>query len=119
MWRLQPTSELVVSLKSNPGLHSSSECANHGYRAIHPDTSNTIPSLKAGDAHRLFAGIRGRQLSILVDDKLAWQGLLDDTAAQLQGPAGVRSDNARFQFQLAVSPGKDRDGCQNGRQQTD
>lgn len=119
MWRIQPSAELVVSVKSNPGLHSSSECTNHGYHNIDPKTRAALPRLKAGDTHRLSAEIHGRQLTVLVDGAAAWQGPLDDSAAQMQGPAGVRSDNVHFEFELASSPGKDRQLCDHGSQGTD
>jgi hypothetical protein len=119
MWRLQPRAELVVSVKSNPGLHSSSECTNHGYQTIDPRMRGALPRLTPGGAHRLSAEVRGRQLTVRVDGVQAWQGALGDGAAQLQGPAGVRSDNVRFEFELASSPGQDRQVCAPGSQGTD
>jgi hypothetical protein len=119
MWRIQPRSELVVSVKSNPGLHSSSACSNHGYRNVRPRMSGVLPRLKPGDAHRLSVEMRGRQLTVLVDDVPTWQGAVDDSAAHLQGPAGVRSDNVHFEFLLAASPGKDREVCDRGSQDAD
>jgi hypothetical protein len=32
MWRIEPEPKLVVSIKSNPGQHTSAECGNGGYR---------------------------------------------------------------------------------------
>jgi hypothetical protein len=119
MWRIQPTAELVVSVKSNPGVHSSSECTNHGYRDIRPNTSSAVQPLKPGSAHRLLAVVRAAQLTVFVDETIAWQGLLDNTAARLRGPAGVRSDNSRFRFELAVGPGEDRVACPSGHQDSD
>jgi hypothetical protein len=34
MWRIEPESKLVVSVKSNPGQHTSAECGNRGYRNV-------------------------------------------------------------------------------------
>src|SRR5205807_9405321 len=34
MWRIEPESQLVVSVKTNPGRHTSAECTNHGYKNI-------------------------------------------------------------------------------------
>ncbi|HWZ63187.1 MAG TPA: hypothetical protein VNX02_09215 [Steroidobacteraceae bacterium] len=119
MWRIQPSAELVVSVKSNPGLHSSSECTNHGYQNIEPRMRGALPRLKPGDTHRLSAEMRGRRLTVLVDGMQAWQGEPDDSAAQLRGPAGVRSDNVHFEFELASSPGQDRQVCDNRSQGTD
>jgi hypothetical protein len=36
MWRIEPESKLVVSVKTNPGQHSSAECGNRGYQNIKP-----------------------------------------------------------------------------------
>jgi len=48
-----------------------------------------------------------------------WQGVLDDTAARLQGPGGVRSDNVNLEFELAVGGDKARGDCQGGLQEGD
>jgi hypothetical protein len=32
MWRIEPESKLVVSVKNNPGEHTSAQCGNRGYR---------------------------------------------------------------------------------------
>lgn len=119
MWRIQPRSELVVSVKRNPRRHSSSECGNQGYRDIPATARAALPRLRPADTHRLSAAIQGRQLTVLVDGLPAWQGALDDDAAQLQGPAGVRSDNVHFEFQLATSPGDERQVCDSASQGTD
>src|SRR4029077_13503182 len=55
MWRIEPESKLVVSVKSNPGQHSSAECGNRGYRNIKPRRSTPAPLLRPGDTHRLSA----------------------------------------------------------------
>lgn len=34
MWRIEPESKIVVSVKSNPGEHTSAQCSNHGYQNI-------------------------------------------------------------------------------------
>ena len=55
MWRIEPESKLVVSVKTNPGQHSSAECGNRGYQNIKPRRSSPLPSLHPGDAHSLRA----------------------------------------------------------------
>ncbi|HEY6387149.1 MAG TPA: hypothetical protein VIX91_15845 [Candidatus Acidoferrum sp.] len=42
MWRIEPESKLVVSVKSNPGQHDSAECGNRGYRNIKPAHSSRL-----------------------------------------------------------------------------
>src|SRR5579864_4240161 len=46
VWRINPRSELVVSIKRNPDQHSSAECGNHGYQNIKPSRSTPVPKLK-------------------------------------------------------------------------
>ncbi|HEY1481480.1 MAG TPA: hypothetical protein VGF19_02045, partial [Candidatus Acidoferrum sp.] len=100
MWRIEPESRLVVSIKSNPGQHTSAECANRGYKNIKPAHSSPVPSLSEGQAHSLHAAMQGQDLKVYVDDRLVWQGLLNTETAGLQGPVGIRSDNARLELQL-------------------
>src|ERR1700722_50364 len=55
MWRIEPESKVVVSIKSNPGQHTSTECGNRGYRNVKPWHSAPVPVLNRGDAHLLGA----------------------------------------------------------------
>jgi hypothetical protein len=122
MWRVEPDSQLVVSVKSNPGEHLSSECGNRGYRNLKPESRGSIPALASGDAHRLSAEIQGRTLEVFADGRRVWQGRLDSTAAALRGPVGVRSDNARLEFTLesgAPVAGPAAPPCPRGAGQAD
>ena len=103
MWRIEPASELVVSLKSNPGQHTSSQCTNHGYQDIKPARSKPVPALHAGDSHRIHAEMNGVNLSVFVDGELVWEGSVPAIALGFKGPVGIRSDNARLRFQLRAS----------------
>lgn len=100
VWRIKPQSELVVSIKRNPGMHSSSECGNHGYRNIKPMHSSPVPKLDPGDSHSLFADMTGSKLRVSVDGKVVWEGDLGSEALAFDGPVGVRTDNGRFEFQF-------------------
>jgi hypothetical protein len=51
MWRIEPEPKLVVSVKSNPGQHTSVECANRGYRNIKPVHSSPVPVLRPAVTH--------------------------------------------------------------------
>jgi hypothetical protein len=102
MWRLEPRTQLVVSIKTNPDEHSSSQCGNRGYRNIKPQSHGPLPSVTPGTAHRLSAEIRADQVWVYADGSLAWQGQLGSDAAALRGPVGLRTDNVRLDFQLAV-----------------
>jgi hypothetical protein len=102
MWRIEPESKLVVSIKSNPGQHASSQCGNHGYQNLKPQTSLPVARIAAGQAHTLRATLQGDELRAFADDRLVWQGHLGSVGGGMTGPAGVRSDNARLEFDLAT-----------------
>jgi hypothetical protein len=100
MWRLEPESGLVVSVKLNPGQHTSAACANHGYRTIKPRQSSPLPPLHPGDTGTLSAETDADSLRILVDGSVVWMGTLGAEVFDLKGPVGIRSDNVRLRLQL-------------------
>ncbi len=106
MWRMAPASKLVVSVKSNPGQHTSAQCTNHGYVNVKPRRSAPPPPLPPGQTHVLSAQIHGEELRASIDGRSVWQGALGEAAAAMSGPVGVRSDNARLAFTIAVGPGR-------------
>jgi len=124
MWRIEPESKLVVSVKSNPGQHSSSQCSNHGYQNIKARSSLPAPPLTAGQSHTLRATLRADELQAFIDDRLVWQGSLGPIAASMQGSAGIRSDNARLQFNLesdhaSPNPTSRLPGCRTGPEESE
>jgi len=102
MWRIEPQSELVVSIKTNPGEHTSAECANRGYRNIRPARKSPVPSLQPGNSHTLQAVMNGENLRVFVDGSSIWEGALGADVLRLDGPVGIRSDNAQVEFELSV-----------------
>ena len=100
MWRIEPASKLVVSIKSNPGQHTSAECANRGYRNIGPRRSRPVPLLQPGAMHDLRAQMSGDELTVYVDNTPVWEGSLGPEALSFDGPVGIRSDNAHVEFEL-------------------
>jgi hypothetical protein len=106
MWRMTPASKLVVSLKGNPGQHTSAQCTNHGYVNIKVQRSMPAPPLPPGQTHVLSAEIHGQELRAAIDGQTVWQGDLGQAAAAISGPVGVRSDNARLALTIAVGPGR-------------
>jgi len=100
MWRIEPESKLVVSIKSNPGQHTSAECTNHGYRNIKPAHSSPVPVLRPGSAHTLRAEMNGDELHVYADNNLVWEGSLGPEAQNLNGPVGMRSDNAHLELEF-------------------
>jgi hypothetical protein len=103
MWRIDPGPEVVVQVKRNPSQRTSAECTNHGYRTVEPVRTKPVGSVTPGSTHVLRAAIHGSSLDVWVDGALAWQGPLGDDVLDLDGPVGVRSDNARFTFALAAN----------------
>jgi hypothetical protein len=102
MWRIEPESKLVGSVKSNPGQRSSAQCTNHGYRNIKPTLSAAIPPLASGQTHLLRAQIENEELRAFIDGRIVWRGSLDASAAPLKGPVGIRSDNAHLEFVMSA-----------------
>ncbi len=119
MWRIEPESKLVVSVKSNPGQHSSVECGNRGYRNIKPQHSVPVPLLRSGDAHTLRAEMNGPEMTVFADNKLVWEGSVGAEALAFDGPIGIRSDNAKLKIELRAgeplrSPSRPAPGCRTG-----
>jgi hypothetical protein len=102
MWRIEPESKLVVSVKSNPGQHSSAQCGNRGYRNIKPRHSAPVPMLCPGDAHSLRAEMKGAEIKVFADRALVWEGAVGAETLNFDGPVGIRSDNARLRIELRV-----------------
>jgi hypothetical protein len=119
MWRIEPESKLVVSVKSNPGQHSSAQCGNRGYRNVKPTRSKPVPVLHPGQAHALRAEMNGAEMKVFADNVLVWEGSLGPEAGNLEGPVGMRSDNARLEVEFrAAQPLRaqsgNAQGCRSG-----
>ena len=104
MWRFEPESRVVVSVKTNPDQHSSAECGNRGYRNIKPAHDWRVPTLRPGDRHMLRAEMNGQQLRVFVDGNAVWDGSVGPEAMRFDGPVGIRSDNARLEMELLAGP---------------
>jgi hypothetical protein len=103
MWRIEPEAKLVVSVKANPGEHSSAECGNRGYRNVKPARSAPVPSLRPGDTHALRAELSGTSMRVLIDGLPVWEGDVGAQALRWAGPVGLRSDNARLEIELRTA----------------
>lgn len=119
MWRIEPESKVVVSIKKNAGQTMSSECGNHGYQNIKPQHVSPAPILRQGETHTLGADLRGGELKVLIDGRPVWEGDLGSEASDLSGPVGIRSDNIRLSLDLATGtpPGMHPDfrvACKSG-----
>jgi hypothetical protein len=102
MWRIEPESKLVVSVKSNPGEHNSAQCANRGYQNIKPRRSSPVPTLEPGATHTLRAVMNGAEMQVFADNSLVWEGSIGPDSLRFDGPVGIRSDNARLQIELSA-----------------
>jgi hypothetical protein len=100
MWRIEPESKLVISVKSNPGEHSSAQCGNRGYQNIKPRRSSPVATLRPGESHTLRADMNGAEMRVFADNALVWEGSVGPEALSFDGPVGIRSDNARLQLDL-------------------
>jgi hypothetical protein len=111
MWRLDPTPQLEVSIKINPGMHTHGECGADGYTKIRPAYYDAVGAPRVGVRHLMQAEIVGDQLLVWIDGPLAWRGTLPDEARALTGPSGIRSDNLAYDIAgLWASAGWTDDG---------
>jgi hypothetical protein len=124
IWRIEPESKLVVSVKSNPGQHSSAQCGNRGYHNIKPRWSTPVPVLRSGDAHNLRAEMNGADLRITADNEVVWHGPVGPEALLFDGPVGIRSDNIRLQIEFRAGKPLEAQtvhapGCRTGSEESE
>ena len=100
MWRFSPKNEVVVSVKSNPGMHESSQCGNKGYTNIKASHSSPAPEVKKGSKHILYAQLNGQKMTVTADRKVVWEGRVGPAALAFDGPVGMRSDNVHIELDL-------------------
>jgi hypothetical protein len=111
MWRFAPEPELIVSVKSNPGLHTSRACGAQGYRNVTPRRHAPVEAPEIGASHRLAAVLDGEALRVQIDGREVWEGDVGRDALALDGPVGIRSDNVRLELELFAAPTIGRDAC--------
>jgi hypothetical protein len=115
MWRIEPESKLVVSVKTNSLQHTSAECGNRGYRNIKPRRSKPVRMLRPGDTGSLRAEMNGTEMRVFADDDVVWQGSVGPEVLDFDGPVGIRSDNARLEIELrAGQPRRERPEQEKG-----
>jgi hypothetical protein len=100
MWRFSPKNEVVVSVKSNPGMHESSECGNKGYTNIKASFHSAVPEVRDGSRHVLYAEMDGQRMTVSADGRVVWEGSVGAGAMAFDGPVGIRSDNVRIELEL-------------------
>jgi hypothetical protein len=104
MWHIEPDAKFGVSVKRNPGQSTHEQCDAHGYVTIRPRVSTTLPQIKPGESHTLRAALDGDALTVTADGRVVWNGPVGNGIADIDGPVGLRTDNARFVFDYFVRP---------------
>jgi hypothetical protein len=99
MWHIEPDSRIAVSVKRNPGQHAHEQCGAHGYVNIKPSVSIQPAKILSGDSHTLRADLQSEELTVSADGAVVWRGTLANQIGDLAGPVGLRTDNARFEFE--------------------
>jgi hypothetical protein len=104
MWHLEPKQELSVQLKRNEGAHTHKECGDRGYVKVRGELTGSLPRIEPGQPHELAAFVEGARLRVELDGQATWEGALPADALELEGPAGLRSDNGEFEVTLWAQP---------------
>jgi hypothetical protein len=101
MLRLGAQTELVVQSKLNPGKSTHAECEANGYKTIRPDVYFPLPhTIKSGDSFVLKTQVNEGLLEVFFDKTLLWKGQIPDKEFPNPGYAGLRSDNAKIDFDI-------------------
>jgi hypothetical protein len=104
MWHAAPDSVVEISVKRNAGQTTSAQCGNRGYTEL---ASLPMPApdrrLHVLEARTRRAADGSLVLAVYADGRLLRRMTLPaDTAAGLEGPIGVRSDNGDYLFRLSA-----------------
>lgn len=110
MWQIAPASRISVSVKRNPGKSTHAQCLDQGYINLRPTGEPSPPTPQVGAPRVLRAEIEGRILRVTADGATAFQGALPEEADAFSGPAGIRSDNGVFDFEVRVPGGTQSQG---------
>lgn len=124
MWHITPDSKIEVSIKKNPAQHTSAECHAGGYTILKPSRIVAMPPIHPGEAHTMRVTLDGDNLVVIADRQEAWIGTINGGLDGIDGPAGFRTDNARFEveffavFRASGNPSdanSDTNRCTGGR----
>ena len=104
MWHFSPDQKIAVSVKRNPGQRTHEDCLDNGYiNNIKPRVSALPQPVSPDQPHTLSASMSDSNLTVKVDNSVAWEGDLGPVALEFDGPVGLRSDNAHVVFDFLVS----------------
>ena len=113
MWHIEPDSRVAVSVKRNPGMREHAQCHAGGYINMKQSGAPSPPRIVAGQEHVLHAELHGSNLVVSADGVEAWRGDLGQFITQFDGPVGLRTDNASFQFSYFAGPRTGASAVQN------
>lgn len=113
MWHAEPTPGIFVSVKHNPFASTHAACGDRGYINVRAKSFAPVPRLRPDERHVLRAEIDGDVLRVLVDGAESWTAALPSSALTFDGPAGIRTDNGVFDFELRVAHSR-RAGARHG-----
>jgi hypothetical protein len=104
MWHIDPDTRVAVAIKRNDGQHTHAECGAHGYTYLKPARYRNPPPIAPGQTHELRATLKDGALTVLVDSQAIWEGYLGAQLGAIDGPVGIRTDNARFELEFFADP---------------
>lgn len=105
MWHVAPVPRIAVSVKRNVGQSRHSQCLDRGYVHLKAVAGTPPSPVVAGVRRVMRAELTGTALRVFADGVLAWEGTLPADSLSFDGPAGIRSDNGEFDFELRVPGG--------------
>jgi hypothetical protein len=111
MWRFSPEPKLVVSTKSNPGKRLHAECGAHGYENLKPSKQAKLPAVEEGSEHTMHARLAGDVLTVDVDGRTVWEGMVPAGHVPEGGDVGFRTDNVRADVELRAFKREGRDAA--------
>jgi hypothetical protein len=104
MWHIEPNTKIAVSIKRNPGQSTHEQCGAHGYTTIRPRTSSILARVSPGESHTLRGEFNGDDVTVTSDGKVVWEGSIGNGITGIDGPVGLRTDNARFELDYYAMP---------------
>jgi hypothetical protein len=113
MWHIEPDARVAVSIKRNPAMSRHEQCDAHGYINLKPTIGAGAPTIGPGEEHSLRAELHQSRLTVIADGRVAWSGDLGQRIFEFDGPVGMRSDNARFDFVFLAGARRGEASAQN------
>jgi hypothetical protein len=99
MWHIEPDSKIAVSIKRNPGMTTHEQCGASGYINMKPSAFVPLPRIASDRSHTFRAELHNTDVTVIADGAIVWQGNLGTQTMDISGPVGLRTDNARFEFE--------------------